>query len=342
MTPPNQGPPDPVPPGPAPLNQTALSPDRLGQLLDGAVQTVTARAGTFDRIQHGVRRRRAVRRASAVLLGIAMIAGGGVTALAMAPTGATARLGAVAAVPATSAADVGTVPANAAQGRSLSPAISANGQAGAKAQAGANVHSAASAASPSAGVPAPSAADLGPRSQPDVAVIKALGDAGTTPRFLLVVQTAASGTQNVTFTATSVQDTPEVIGSADAAGNGLPEIFVLLDKGCCRQLWTIFRLVNGHLTQVTMAGKPVELAVGGTVADSAGFSCGGSAHDLVTYGYRNESAGKFLATRATYRWAGARLVLVSRQQATIQAAAPSAQLARYTGVSCGDLPQYAA
>jgi hypothetical protein len=294
MTPPNQGPPDPVLPGPAPLNQAALSPDRLGQLLDGAVQAVTARAGTFDRIQHGVRRRRAVRRASAVLLAIAMIAGGGVTALAMAPAGAPARLGALAPVPATSAADVGAVPANAAQGQSRSPAISANEQAGAKAQAGANVHGGASTAAPSAG-------DL-----------------------------------------SGLKSQPEVIGSADAAGNGLPEIFVLLDKGCCQQLWTIFRLVNGHLTQVTMAGKPVELAVGGTVMDSAGFSCGGSAHDLVTYGYRNESAGKFLATRATYRWAGARLVLVSRQQATIQAAAPSAQLARYTGVSCGDLPQYAA
>jgi hypothetical protein len=302
MTPPSQGPPDPVLPGPVPLiNQAALSPDRLAQLLDGAVQAVTTRAGTFDRIQHGVRRRRAVRRASAVLLGIAMIAGGGVTALAMAPAGAPARLGALAPVPATSAAYASVVPANAAQGQSRSPAISANEQAGAKAQAGANVHGGASTAAPSAGVPAPSAGDL-----------------------------------------SGLKSQPEVIGSADAAGNGLPEIFVLLDKGCCQQLWTIFRLVNGHLTQVTMAGKPVELAVGGTVMDSAGFSCGGSAHDLVTYGYRNESAGKFLATRATYRWAGARLVLVSRQQATIQAAAPSARLARYTGVSCGNLPQYAA
>lgn len=350
MTPPNEGPPNQGPPNQAPFSQgpsgpASLSPDHLIRLLDGAVQAVTPRAGTFDRIQHGVRRRRTVRRASAVLLAIAMIAVGGATALAVAPSAAPARFGALAPSPATSAAYVSAAPANDPQSKSRSSVIGAagdgaNAQTGAEPQAGINVHGGPSAAA------TPSAGNLtGPQTQPDVTVIKPVGNAGTTSRFMLVAQTA-SGTQNVTFTATSAQDMPsggpEVVGSADAAGDGQAEIFVLVDKGCCKQFWTIFRLINGHLTQVTLAGKPVELAVGGTVTNSAGFSCGGSGHDLVTYGYQNESAGTFLATRDTYRWAGARLVRVSRRQATIQATAPSAELARYTGVSCGDLPQYAA
>ena len=61
---------------------------------------------------------------------------------------------------------------------------------------------------------------------------------------------------------------PVVVGSADAAGDGATEIFVLVNEGCCKQVWTIFRQVNGHLTQVSLRGRPVELTVGDTAGAS--------------------------------------------------------------------------
>ena len=152
--------------------------------------------------------------------------------------------------------------------------------------------------SPSSPAPVTSAADISPA---DAAVIRPLGDAGTTSRFLLVVRTAGSGTQSVPFTATRTQGMPAtgpvVVGSAEVAGDGQAEVFVLLDGGCCTQFWTIFRLVDGHLAQVNLSGRPVELPVGGTVAGSSGFK------RTTTHG---------------------------------------AVLLKYTGVSCGDLPEYAA
>ena len=47
--------------------------------------------------------------------------------------------------------------------------------------------------------------------------------------------------------------------------------------------------------------------------------------------------GAFLATKDTYRWAGATLVHAAHRQATIHGAAQSPQLARYQEVSCGSL-----
>jgi len=172
-----------------------------------------------------------------------------------------------------------------------------------------------------------------------------VGHAKTTSSFLLVVRTAGYGTQTVPFSATSKTGMPPfgpvVIGAADAAKDGHTELFVLVDAGCCTEFWTIFRLVDGHIVQVTLAGAPVSLAVGGSVMDNGGFSCNGPY--LVTYAYADQSATgsrvTFLATRDTYRWAGATLVLLSHHQATIRGAQNPA-LAKYSGVSCGSLPQY--
>jgi hypothetical protein len=161
-------------------------------------------------------------------------------------------------------------------------------------------------------------------------VIRRVGNAMMTSRFVLMVRTVSSGTQSVPFTAV-----PVVVGSADAAGNGAAEIFVQVDEGGGKQFWTIFRLVNGQLTQVQMSGRPVELAVGGTVLGHSWFSCNSAAGELVIYGYR--TGGTSLVT-GTYRWAGASLVLVSKQHTTLRGPWP----AEYTGVSCGGLPQSAA
>jgi len=182
--------------------------------------------------------------------------------------------------------------------------------------------------------------------QPAASVTLApVGNARTTFSFLLVVHTARSGTQTIPFSATSATDMPPlgpvVVGAANAAKDGHTELFVLVDTGCCTEFWTIFRLVNGHIAQVKLAGAPVRLAVGGSVTDNGGFSCAGP--NLVTYTYAHQAASgtreTFLATRDTYRWAGASLLLVSQRKTTIRGA-QNPELAQYSGVSCGALPQY--
>jgi hypothetical protein len=182
--------------------------------------------------------------------------------------------------------------------------------------------------------------------QPAASVsIVPVGNAKTTARFLLVVRTVVHGTQTVPFSATSPASMPPlgpvVVGAANAAKDGHTELFVMVDAGCCTEFWTIFRLVDGHVVQVKLAGAPVRLAVGGSVTDNGGFGCAGP--DLVTYTYAYQVTSgareTFLATRDTYRWVGASLLLVSQRQATIRGA-QNPELAQYSGVSCGALPQY--
>jgi DNA-directed RNA polymerase specialized sigma24 family protein len=48
-----------------------------------------------------------------------------------------------------------------------------------------------------------------------------------------------------------------------------------------------------------------------------------------------------IAALRSYRWAGARLVLVSKHSRTIRALGAGPQLAKYAGVRCGNLPRYA-
>jgi len=185
----------------------------------------------------------------------------------------------------------------------------------------------------------------GPGKPTSTVSIVAAGNVRTTVHFLLVVRTTARGTQTVPFSATSVTGMPPlgpvVVGAANAAKDGHTELFVLVDAGCCTEFWTIFRLVNGHIVQVRLAGAPVRLAVGGSVTANGGFSCSGP--NLVTYTYAHQAASgtreSFLATRDTYRWVGASLLLVSQRQTTILGA-QNPELAQYSGVACGALPQY--
>lgn len=172
-----------------------------------------------------------------------------------------------------------------------------------------------------------------------------VGNARTTFSFLLVVHTARYGTQTVPFSATSVTGMPPfgpvVVGAANAAKDRHTELFVMVNAGCCTEFWTIFRLVNGHVVQVRLGGAPVRLAVGGSITDNGGFSCEGPYLITSSYAYQPSSGTRmtFLATRDTYRWAGAALVLVSHRQVTIRGP-QNPELALYSGVSCGALPQY--
>jgi hypothetical protein len=375
MTLPPQRPPVDPPPGPpqrpplGPPQRPPLGSERLAELLEDAVRHVTAPGDALDRIRRGVRRRRTVRRAGAVLLAVAVLAGGGSTALAVTsargPSGLASSANAPAAadaqdtgeIPATAnAQDTADVPATAdapatrpttadatttaawdgqapTSGRVLAPAPSP----------GSSGNLAAKAAAPPGGQASlgrPAIWDIDGDGRPDTATLVAVGNAESTSSFQLVVHLTGLGTQTVPFTATSARFMPPhgpvIVGAADAAHDGHAELFVQVDSGCCTEFWTIFRLVNGQVRQMIMAGHPVLIAVGGTVINNAGFSCAGA--DLVVYGYQaGTTANTFLASRETYRWAGAALVLASQRQTTIHGTAQDPVLATYGGVTCGGL-----
>jgi len=287
----------------------SLDPDRLAGLLEDAVGSVRPRAGALDSIRRGVRRRRAMHRAAAVAAAVAIFAGGAIAYAAVhsgtaQPAGPGSR---------------GT-PRHI---RSASPT----------ARARMSAHD----------------WDIDGDGRPDSARIVALGKGDRNTRFELVVQMSSLGTQRVPFTAASPikspPNGPRIAGSVDADSDGRAEIFVMIDSGAATQFWTIFKLVSNRVTQVIMAGRPVRLPVGGSVMDISGFSCGHPRGDFTTYGYGALTYGarsqRWSVGRDTYRWEGARLVLVSRHSRTIRASSASPRLAKYAGISCGGLPQYA-
>jgi hypothetical protein len=303
-----------------------LRPERLAELLDGAVRHVTAEADALDRIRRGVRRRRAVHRIGVIVLAAVVLAGGGVTAFAVASGSGPSRLSPSAAVPGQRAA-VSPTPASttAYDHDEAAPAIALG--------PGSVAVSTITPADRSGSW------DIDGAGRPATVMIVPAGNPQTTSSFQLVVS-LKPGTQTVPFTATSVKDMPPggpvIIGTADAAHDGHPELFVQVDAGCCTEFWTIFRLVDGRVRQMSISGQPVRLAVGGSVMNNGGFSCDGP--DLAVYTYNaGDTADTFLAVRDTYRWVGAALVLRSHQQTTVHASPGAPVLAKYSGVACGGL-----
>lgn len=371
MTPPPQGPPLGPPVGPpqrppqgppqgspvGPPQRPPLGSERLTELLEDAVRHVTAPGDALDRIRRGVRRRRTARRAGAVLFAVAVLAGGGSTALAVTsghgPSGLASSANAPAATDTPAAADAqaaADAPATRPTTADATTTAAWDGQAPTSGRVvaptpspGSSGNLAAKAAAPPVGQTSlgqPAIWDIDGDGRPDTATLVAVGNAESTSSFQLVVHLTQLGTQTVPFTATSARFMPPygpvIIGAADAAHDGHAELFVQVDSGCCTEFWTIFRLVNGQVRQMIMAGHPVSIAVGGTVTNNAGFSCAGA--DLVVYAYQaGTTAGTFLASRETYRWAGAALVLASQQQTTIHGTARDPVLATYSGVTCGGL-----
>ena len=107
------------------------------------------------------------------------------------------------------------------------------------------------------------------------------------------------------------------------------------------QFWTIFTLVGRQIRQVTIKGQPVRLAVGGTLTHQGGFRCARGQLVTVTEGTELPRYVKWLYERDTYAWSGAELVLGSKRTGQVTSARPGSPPAAYSGVSCGDLPQYA-
>jgi hypothetical protein len=359
MTPPPQRPP--VGPPQGPPQRPPLGSERLAELLEDAVRHVTAPGDALDRIRRGVRRRRTARRAGAVLLAVAVLAGGVSTALAVTsgPSGLASSANAPAAAdaqdtanapPAADAQDTADAPATRPTTADATTTAARDGQAPTSGRVLAPVPSPGSSGNLAAKAAAPPGGqaslgqlatwDIDGDGRPDTTTLVAVGNAESTSSFQLVVHLTGLGTQTVPFTATSARFMPPhgpvIIGAADAAHDGHAELFVQVDSGCCTEFWTIFRLVNGKVRQMIMAGHPVLIAVGGTVMNNAGFSCAGA--DLVVYAYQaGTTANMFLASRETYRWAGAALVLASQRQTTIHGTAQDPVLATYSGVTCGGL-----
>lgn len=161
----------------------------------------------------------------------------------------------------------------------------------------------------------------------------------------LIVDMTTLGQQTVRFTGDPVLPgntaAPTIAGSVDADRDGHADIFVKVSSGASTQFWTIFKLVGRQLRQVTSQGQPVRLAVNGTVTHQDGFRCDGA--QFVTVSEATEPPGYTTWTyeRDTYAWSGAELVPVSKQAGQVTSAQPASPPAAYSGVSCGDLPQYA-
>lgn len=201
-----------------------------------------------------------------------------------------------------------------------------------------------SAAGPSAAVSAApgwqAAGDVDGDGRQDRARLAYLGGGYGPGNWELVVDMTTLGQRTVRFTGGPVLPgntaAPTIAGSADADRDGHAEIFVKVDSGASTQSWSIFKLAGRQLRQVTSQGRPVRLAVGGSVTHQDGFRCDGA--QLVTVSEATGPSGHtWTYQRETFDWSGAELVLAGHQTEN----RPGSPLAAYRGVSCGDLPQYA-
>ena len=161
----------------------------------------------------------------------------------------------------------------------------------------------------------------------------------------LVVDMTTLGQQIVRFTGDPVlpgnTDAPTIAGSADADRDGHAEIFVKVSSGASTQFWTIFKLAGRQIRQVTSQGHPLRLAVNGTLTHQDGFRCDGAQFVTVSEGTELPGYIAWIYERDTYAWSGAKLVPLSKQTGEVTSARPGNPPAASSGVSCGDLPQYA-
>jgi hypothetical protein len=130
---------------------------------------------------------------------------------------------------------------------------------------------------------------------------------------------------------------PAIAGSADAARDGHAEVFVTADTSAATQFWTIFKLAGRRIRQVTSQGRPVRLAVGGSITHQGGFRCDSAQFVTVGEGTNPPGYTTWTYERDTFAWSGAELVLVSKRNGQVTSARPGIPPAAYRGISCGDL-----
>ena len=301
-----------------------LSPERLARLLDDAVGQVTAVPGTLDRIHRGIRRRRWLRRSGAALLSAALLAGGGAAVLAVAPGGGPAGHGGCLIAPGCGAPGgrrAGPVLADeppAAAGPDRAPGRTGRHHLGHGQRRGHGDRR------------ARPAADRHHRPRRP----------GQDHRLL----PARGGPEHGCHAGHPVhRDVGPGHGALRACDHRLDRRVRDRFPRDLRPGWPgLLHGDLGHLPpgqrlpHADQPGGRAGPAHGGAGPGSGGgFSCPGQ--DLVVYRYQARGPGAFLATKDTYRWAGAKLVHAAHRQTTIHWTAQSPQLARYQEVSCGSL-----
>jgi hypothetical protein len=290
-----------------------MDPRELAQLMDDAVTPVRPRPDALATIHRGVRRRRALHRVVAAATVVLAVTAGGAAYGAVqgggspqAPLGSTGH----------------QLPTTPTRVPTTTPPISP----------------------PPTGMPT-----TPPTSPPHVgdvsATIAPVGNPRTTEHFLLVVHLAGGRTQSVPFTTNfdaaelPPAGWPLVDGIADAGPNGQPVIFAFTHRIVGSAPLSVFTIVGGRLTQVTMSGQPALVFTGGPIMVGNGFTCNDPGSDLTVTGYKSAGlkagTNTWIVYRDTYAWSGASLAEVHKQQATIHATLSSPQLTRYASVHCG-------
>ena len=178
--------------------------------------------------------------------------------------------------------------------------------------------------------------DIDGDSRPDDGRLVFLG--GTGPNnWQLVVDLSRLGRQTIPFTgqiALPGSADLSIAGSVDADHDGHAEIFVMDQYGANTESWTIFKLGDQHIVQVSAASQPVDLTVGGSVTHADGFRCAGGTLTTTSEALVPPEDKTLSYRRTTYAWDGVQLRQTSQQNGTFTGPLDA-------GVDCGDLPQVA-
>jgi hypothetical protein len=111
---------------------------------------------------------------------------------------------------------------------------------------------------------------------------------------------------------------PFTFAAIDIASTVRAEIFVEVSHGASTGFLTMFRLVAGHLTQMTLDGQPVNLGLNGSVGHQSVIGCGTGT--LISAGWgTNDQFKTFDGQRDEYSLVNARLVLLRSTTHTFQA-----------------------
>lgn len=110
---------------------------------------------------------------------------------------------------------------------------------------------------------------------------------------------------------------PLTFAAIDIASTGQAQIFVEVSHGASTAFLTMFTLVAGHLTQMTLDGQPVNLSLNGSVGHQSVIGCGTGT--LIEAGWGTSDQFKtFDAQRDEYGVVNGRLVLRSSTTHTFQ------------------------
>ena len=124
----------------------------------------------------------------------------------------------------------------------------------------------------------------------------------------------------------------------DAGRGRHAEIFVKADSGAATQFWTIFKLVHGHIAQVTTDGRTTRAPGRRGIGHYPGRLPLQRHARFVVVG--EEVAGNYTTwsyERDNNAWRGSALVLVAAHACHATSARAGAPPLAYTAVRCGDL-----